>query len=347
MAVIIKSMHRSLLLIVSLMFFSFVPVVSAHHGFAAHYYPDKIIRIEGTVRKFVFINPHSILHIDSVNEAGEPVVYVCDLQARSQLIRLGADESLFTVGEPIVVEGFAARRDPLRCEFGTGYFADGGSFTMRSTDGARSLFPENRAAPLAPGASRTIFGVWIRPDIYGDAGGRGKETGYDSITAEGKAARAAFDPDTDNPVYRCEGSSPVRVWRSPGLATSIRRQNNDIIIYHEYMDITRTVHMNMREHPADIQPSYLGHSIGRFEDGYLVIDTAAYTSGMLFMSTLHTDQMTIEERISIQLGTGDLLISWTVNEPVYYSEPLTGSQRLKSTDKEIIPYDCVPELPPE
>jgi hypothetical protein len=57
--------------------------------------------------------------------------------------------------------------------------------------------------------------------------------------------------------------------------------------------------------------------------------------------------MTMEERISIQQGTGDLLISWTVNEPVYYSELLTGSQRLQSTDKEIIPYDCVPELPLE
>ena len=340
-------MCRTLPLVVGLTLASFASIAGAHHGFAAHYYPDKIIRIEGTVKKFVFINPHSVLHIDSVNEAGEPVVYVCDLQARSQLIRLGADESLFTVGEPIVVEGFAARRDPLRCEFGTGYFADSSSFTMRSTDGARSLFPENRAAPLAPGVSRTIFGVWIRPGMFGDASGRGKETGYDSITAEGKAARVAFDPDTDSPVYRCEGSSPVRNWRSPGLATSIRRQNNDIIIYHEFMDITRTVHMNISEHPADIQPSYLGHSIGRFEDGYLVIDTAAFTNGVLFMSTLHTDQMTMEERISIQQGTGDLLISWTVNEPVYYSEPLTGSQRLKSTDKEIIPYDCVPELPLE
>jgi hypothetical protein len=113
-------MRRLLPLVVSLILASFAPMAGAHHGFAAHYYPDKIIRIEGTVKKFVFINPHSVLHIDSVNEAGDPVVYVCDLQARSQLIRLGADESLFTVGEPIVVEGFAARRDPLRCEFGTG-----------------------------------------------------------------------------------------------------------------------------------------------------------------------------------------------------------------------------------
>jgi len=338
-------MHRSLLLIVSLTFSTCVPMASAHHGFAAHFYPDRLLTIEGTVKKFDFINPHSVLHIDSVNESGEPVVYVCDLQARSQLIRHGADETLFRVGDPIVVVGFAARRDPLRCEFGTGYFADGSSFTMRSTKGARSQFPENRAAPLAAGAERTIFGVWIRPGMFGDAGGIGKNTGQDSITAAGKAAVAAFDPETDNPVYRCEGSSPVRIWRSPGLATSLSQQDGDVLIYHEFMDITRTVHMNMAELPADIQPNYLGHSIGRFEDGYLVIDTAAFTRGVLFGSMLHTDQMTMEEQISVQEGTGDLLITWTINDPVYYSEPLTGSQRLKSTDKALIRYDCVPESP--
>ena len=59
---------------------------------------------------------------------------------------------------------------------------------------------------------------------------------------------------------------------------------------------------------------------------------------------LHTDQMTMEERLSIQ-DTGRLLISWVINEPIYYSEPLTGSQILQSTDQEITPYDCEPGSP--
>ena len=71
---------------------------TAHHGFAAHFDPNQLIRIEGTIKQFDFINPHGFLHIDSVNEAGEPVVYVCDLQARTQLARRGADQTLFTVG---------------------------------------------------------------------------------------------------------------------------------------------------------------------------------------------------------------------------------------------------------
>ena len=51
------------------------------------------------------------------------------------------------------------------------------------------------------------------------------------------------------------------------------------------------------------------------------------------------------ERLSIQEDTGRLLISWIVDEPIYYSELLTGSQQLQSTDKEIIRYDCIPGTP--
>ena len=319
--------------------------VSAHHGFSAHFDPDRIIRIEGTVKQFDFINPHGLLYIDSVNDAGEPVVYLCDLQARTQLARRGVDESLFTVGEPIIVEGFPARRDPYGCEFGTGYFADGSSFTMRSIDEARTQFAENREIPPTTGTSRSIFGTWIRPGMFGDASGRGARTGEDSITPAGEAARAAFDPIADNPVVRCEPGSPVRSWGPPGLATSIRHVNDQILIYHESMDVTRTIHMNMDEHPADIEPSDMGHSIGRFEDGTLIIDTAGFKAGVLRGSTLHTDQMTMVERLSVQEDTGRLLISWVINEPIYYSEPLTGSQELQSTDQEIIRYDCVPGSP--
>jgi hypothetical protein len=340
-------MHKSTLLAVSLAYFFLTPIASAHHGFAAHFDNNTVIRIEGTVKQFDFINPHSVLYIDSVNDDGEPVVWVCDLQAKTQLVRRGADETLFTVGDPIVVDGFPARRDPLGCEYGAGHLADGSTFTMRSTDQARTQFAENIRIPLATDEDRSIFGTWLRPGMFGDAGGREgmHRAGRDSITAAGQAAVDAFDPIADNPVIRCEPGSPVRTWTPPGLATSVRQEGDNIIIYHESMDVTRVVHMNMTEHPADVEPSDMGHSIGRFEDGVLLIDTAAFKAGVLTGSTLHTDQMTMQEQLSIKQDTGDLLISWVVNEPVYYSEPLIGGQMLQSTTKELIPYECVPEMP--
>jgi len=338
-------MHRILLSLVSLTLSSFVTVANAHHGFSAHYHSDRVIRIEGTVKQFDFINPHGYLYVDSVNDAGEPVVYICDLQARTQLARRGVDDTLFTVGESIVVEAFPARRDPYRCEFGVGHFTDGSTFTMRSTGEAQTQFAKDRTVPLASGTNRSIFGNWIRPGMLGYTGGRGERTGEDSITADGVKARDAYDPITENPIIHCQAVSPANHWGLPGLATTLRQVNSEIFIYHESMDLTRTIHMNMTEHPSDIQPSIMGHSIGRFEDGTLIVDTAAFTEGVLYGSTLHTDQMTMEERISVKEDTGELLISWVVNEPVYYTEPLTGSQRLQSTKQKIIRYDCIPGEP--
>jgi len=317
----------------------------AHHGFAAHYDPDRVIRIEGTVKQYDFINPHGLLFIDAVNEAGEAVVYKCDLQAAAQLVRRGVDDTLFTVGDPIVVEGYPARRDPYGCEFGTGYFADGSSFTMRSSDEARTQFAANRETRVAPGSSRSIFGKWIRPGMFGDASGRGPRTGEDSITTAGEAARAAFVPALDNPAIQCSAASPVWVWGPPGLVTSISEVDGNVVIYHESMDTTRIVHMGVDQQPEGIEPSDMGYSIGRWEGDALVIDTSAFSAGVLTNSILHTEQMTLEEQVSVEDDSGRLQIIWRADAPVYYSGVLTGSQELQSTDQELMRYDCIVESP--
>ena len=111
------------------------------------------------------------------------------------------------------------------------------------------------------------------------------------------------------------------------------------------MDVTRTVHMDLSEHPDNVEPSDMGHSIGRWEDSVLIIDTEKFATGVLSGSTLHTDQMTLEERLSITPDTGRLRISWTANDPEYYAEPLTGAQELQPTNQEILRYECIPGTP--
>ncbi len=168
-------------------------------------------------------------------------------------------------------------------------------------------------------------------------------SGVDSITAAGQAAQDAFDPIAGNPVIRCEGGSPLRNWGAPGLATRITQVNSEIFIYHESMDVTRTVHMNLNEHPADVEPTDMGHSIGRFEDGSLVIDSAAFAAGVLGFSTVHTADMTMTERLTVKPDTGKLEITWTAHDEAYYAEPIAGGQTLASTNQQIIRYDCIPE----
>ncbi len=44
----------------------------------------------------------------------------------------------------------------------------------------------------------------------------------------------------------------------------------------DWMGVRRVVHLDVAEHPADLEPSPFGHSVGRFEDGVLVIDTVGF-----------------------------------------------------------------------
>jgi hypothetical protein len=333
--------------LLALSFFTLVPVASAHHGFGPHFFQDRLIRIEGTIKQFDFINPHSFLYIESVNDAGETIVYVCDMQAKTQLVRRGISKNLFRVGEEIVVDGFPARRNPLGCEFGKAYFADGSEFTGRSIDKARTQFAEDVVVPFAEDDNRSIFGTWIRPGMDGDMSGSGPYHGFDSVTVAGRAASDAYDPITERPVLFCEPEGPARQWRPPGLATSIRREGDKVIIYHESMDTTRVVHLDQTQHPADAERNRMGHSVGRLEGDVLVIETAAFSSGVITGSNVHTENMTMQERVSIQPDTGRLLISWTAIDPEYYSEPLSGSQVLQRTNRELIPYECIPGSPLE
>ncbi len=320
------------------------PQANAHHGFAAHFDPDNIVRIEGTIKQYDFINPHSYLHIDTFDEDGEPIVYRCDLQARTHLMRHGHDETLFTVGESIVVLGFQARRDPHSCEYGVGYFEDGTSFTMRTIDEAESQFAPGLATTSEEIGQESIFGNWIRPDIYDDyESGREPIYGLGSVMIPGEAARSVFDPIMDNPVIHCESGSPIRSWGAVGLATSISMADDQVIIYHETMDATRIVHLGMTEHPADIVPSDLGHSIGYFEGDTLVVDSIGFSAGVLNGANQNSEQMTMKEWISFDEESGRLLIEFTVIDRRFYNQDIVGAQYLQPTANEVLPYECLPE----
>jgi hypothetical protein len=43
----------------------------AHHSFAVTYWEDKTIAIEATVVQFLFLNPHSLVHVDAPDETGK------------------------------------------------------------------------------------------------------------------------------------------------------------------------------------------------------------------------------------------------------------------------------------
>ena len=80
---------------------------------------------------------------------------------------------------------------------------------------------------------------------------------------------------------RCETTSILFDWTFDGAVNRITQNDDTIVIQYGQLGFTRTIHMNMTEHPAGVEPSRAGHSIGRWEGDVLVVDTVGFAPGVL------------------------------------------------------------------
>jgi len=144
--------------------------------------------------------------------------------------------------------------------------------------------------------------------------------------------------EQDEPYTICLPMSVPRInpfpWKFAMTYTS--RGLTHIYVLHELGDsgAHRVVYMDGRKHPADLLPTWWGHSIGWFEGDTLVIDTVGYNDKFWFDSrgTPHTEQLhTIERWTRINYGT--LVNDFTLDDPGAYSRPV----QLKFTARHVRP----------
>jgi hypothetical protein len=73
---------------------------------------------------------------------------------------------------------------------------------------------------------------------------------------------------------------------------------------------TRTVWTDGRGHPEDPDPTFMGHSIGRWEGDTLVIETVAILDDLEFAAgALHSPEFKLTERIGLSEDNPDVLVN--------------------------------------
>ena len=83
------------------------PAVSHHsHAMFDH---SKPATVTGTVKEFVFRNPHVYLYLDVKNDGGEVVTYWVEMSNIQNMIKQGINQATLKVGEVVTV-----RVHPLR-----------------------------------------------------------------------------------------------------------------------------------------------------------------------------------------------------------------------------------------
>jgi hypothetical protein len=90
------------------------------------------------------------------------------------------------------------------------------------------------------------------------------------------------------------------------------------------MNLERIVHMDQTEHPADVAPSIMGHSIGRWAGETLVINTAAFAPHNVgIFQVPSTSNTRLVERLTLRENRSQLEYSFTLEDPEYLAEPFS------------------------
>ncbi|NOT27553.1 MAG: hypothetical protein HOP16_15820 [Acidobacteria bacterium] len=159
--------------------------------------------------------------------------------------------------------------------------------------------------------------------------------------------RAQPKNETDDPHLWC---MPMGVPRSVPypfrfVQNYTHKAPTHMFILHEgNIHSYRQIFMDGRKHPAELDPTWFGHSIGSYDGkDTLVIDTVGFNDKFWFdrQGTPHTEQLHTIERWT-RVNEGTLRNEVTIEDPGAYSRPFvtTWTARLAAPGDEIMENIC-------
>ena len=109
--------------------------LSAHHSFSAEFDSSKPVRLTGNVTKIEWGNPHIWVYLDVKDEHGTRQPWQCEGGAPNTLTRNGWSKDSLKFGDPIAVDGWAAKDGSQTCNIRVINLPDGRSVFAGSSGG--------------------------------------------------------------------------------------------------------------------------------------------------------------------------------------------------------------------
>jgi hypothetical protein len=127
--------------------------------------------------------------------------------------------------------------------------------------------------------------------------------------------------------------------------------NGDILtIKYEEWNLLRTVYMDGRDFPQNLEPTMLGYSIGHFEDGALLIETRGVLPDIYYSfqsGGAHSEQASGVERYTLVSGGTALRLDLTVQDPLTLTQPFVLTKQWVATPDLVLLEDSCEDVPGE
>jgi len=201
--------------------------------------------------------------------------------------------------------------------------------------------PTGPAPRLPDGTIDFGDGIWTSEPFTPETGPRLGE----ALLLPAARAAMALRKTTDDPLAWCLPAGVVRYTPYPFrfIQNYTHKKPTHLYILYETMRAFRQVFLDGRTHPAELDPTWFGHSIGRYEQDTLVIDTVGFNEKAWFdnRGLPHTPQLHTVERWT-RVDRGHLTTEVRIDDPGTFSRPFTVTFRseLGRPGDELMEYVC-------
>ena len=220
---------------------------------------------------------------------------------------------------------------------------------------------QERAAPRTAAGKPDLSGIWIATGalllMEGEealaaaraadvAAGRppGNSGEAPPYRPDAEAQRQGFlaRRGIDDPMSRCLLTGVPRIKFRP-LPFEIVQLPERAIILYEIHHAFRFIPTDGRPHPEDMEPSYLGDSVGRWEGDTLVVDVTGFNdkTWLTGVGSIHTEQLRVTERYTRD-SFDTIRYEATMDDPAVLTRPWTIRETFRlRPDERIREYECI------
>jgi Carboxypeptidase regulatory-like domain len=197
----------------------------------------------------------------------------------------------------------------------------------------------SRPVPRLANGKPDLSGVWlVKDDPYPEA----------AELLPWAAAQTKENSESngkDAPHNHClPGPPPVPGSSSPFIGKFVQNPSLLVILFEDYPGF-RQVFLDGRAHPGDWSPSWMGHSVGKWEGDVLVIDTVGFNDrswlgGIGGGPIPHTEMLRMTERYR-RVNFGHIEASVTFEDPGTFVKPYHTNLTFDLTpQEELLEYVC-------